>query len=593
MVRGRRFLALWLSLVAVFLVPAPARALGNSALEERSVQRALGDHPDREAAPEGKRIERVEIVRLPVFDEDDPVPDFVNVFHGQTREPVIRRELLFRAGDPYRSDVILETVRNLQGLPQFGVVVVVALKGSSPDQVRVVVIVRDVWSLRLAYDLRGTFKSINYLLINPSEWNLFGTRTLLGGTYTLAPDRYSLGGMVIYPRVAGTKMDALAQGQVYVNRASDKAEGSTGQVALYRELLSLRDKWAFVTGAAWSNEQFRKYNDQNPKRTAAGVPIAYHTDVIRAGAQVTRSFGLVYKFNLTFGVEYAQRKFDRASETTPEDFATFVDKEVPLSDTRLSPFVQLEHKTAHYLATQDVETLELRESFSLEQFAALRLYPALHAAGSTRNLLGSVAWVGYTWPVDTGLLRVVANSSIEVADENRHQASAQGALRFVSPKIGGFARLVVDGALGSAYYNYLNRKLLLGGDTRPRGYVSAYFSGGSALASSLELRTGAINILSARVGAVAFYDVGGTGEQVDDIALHQSVGAGVRILLPQLNREVFRVDWAAPLTPGPGRFPNQPLPGSVYFSFGQAFEMPGTRLPGLFGAETSLLQPSR
>lgn len=559
------------------------------------MQRALGDHPDRDPAPEGKRIERVEIVRQQVFDDDDPVPDFVNVFHGQTREPVIRRELLFRAGDTYRTETILETVRNLQALPQFGVVVVVALKGSSPDQVRLVVIVRDVWSLRLAYELRGTFKSINYLLINPSEWNLFGTRMLLGGVYTLAPDRYSLGGTAIYPRVAGTKMDALAQGQVYLNRVSDKAEGSTGQLALYKDLLSLKDKWAFVTGAFWANEQTRKYNDQVLRKTNEGVPVVYHTDVVRAGGQVTRSYGLVYKFNVTAGVEYARRNFTatRSPETAPADFDSFVRHEVPLSDTRLSPFVQLEHKTARYLATQDVETLELRESFSLEQFAALRLYPALHAAGSTRNLLGSVAWLGYTWPVDTGLLRVVASSSIEVADESRHQATAQGALRFVSPKVGGFARLVVDSALGSTYYNYLNRKLLLGGDTRPRGYVSSFFSGGSAFAGSVELRTGAIDILSARVGAVAFYDVGGTGEQVSDIALHQSVGAGVRILLPQLNREVFRLDWAAPLTPGRGRFPDQPLPGSFYFSFGQAFEMPGMRLPGLFGAETSLLQPTR
>lgn len=572
----------------------PALAADDSALEARSVERALGPHLEREAAPDGKRIERVDIARLPVFDEDDPVPDFVNVFHGQTREPVIRRELLFQPGDTYRAEQVLETVRNLQALPQFGVVVVVALKGSSPDSVRLVVIVRDVWSLRLAYELRGTLKSINYLLVNPSEWNFLGTRTQLGGIFTLAPDRYSAGAIVVHPRVAGTKMDALAQGQVFVNLDSGKAEGSSGQLALYRELISLSDKWGFVTGASWLNEQTRLYSDRKLVRSDEGIPIVYKTDVVRGGGQVTRSYGHTYKFNLTLGVEIAKRRFtaERGEGVSDQDFASFVSHELPVSDTRVSPFVQVEHKTARFLATHDIETLELRESFALGQTAALRLYPALHAVGSTRNLLGSVAWLGYTWPLDTGLVRIVGNSTIEAADESRHQATAQGAVRLVTPKLG-FARLVVDSALGSTYRNYLNRKLYLGGDTRPRGYTSSIFRGGSAFAASAELRTSAINILSARVGAVAFYDVGGTGPYVSEILLHQSVGAGVRILLPQLNREVFRLDWAAPLTAGRGRFPNAPLPGAVYFTFGQAFEMPGTRLPGLFGAETSLLQPTR
>jgi hemolysin activation/secretion protein len=144
--------------------------------------------------------------------------------------------------------------------------------------------------------------------------------------------------------------------------------------------------------------------------------------------------------------------------------------------------------------------------------------------------------------------------------------------------------------LVATYQNYLNRKLVLGGDSRPRGYVSAAFRGASGFAASLELRTFAVNIWSARVGAVAFYDLGGTGERLRDITLHQSVGAGVRILFPQVNRQCFRLDWAAPLTPGRGRIPDRPLPGAVFFTFGQAFDMPKVKLPEILGAETTLLE---
>lgn len=568
----------------------PAAAQENSELEERCAVRALGKDFEREPAPQGKRIESLEVARLPVFDDDDPVPDFVNIFHWQTRESAIRRELLFQAGDVYDADLVQETIRNLQLLPQFGVVVVVALKGKAPDSVRVVVVVRDVWSLRANYSLQGTPKSINYLLLNLSEDNLFGTRTRAGAVFTLQPDRYSLGGLVVHPRIAGSKVDALASTSVFINLDTGKTEGSTGTLALYRDLLARSDKWSFLAGTSWVVEQTRLYSDRRLVLSEQGIPLVYHTSVQRGGAQVTRSFGRELKFNLTWGLQLNRRNYSavRGEGVSEQAFADFVRDELPVSDTRFSPFVQLEHKTTRFLATRDVETLALQESFALGQFASVRVYPAARSLGSSRDLLGSVAWLGYTWALGDGLARAFAGSSVEAADEGKHQATAQAALRIVSPRLG-FARVVLDGAFSSAYENYLNRKVVLGGDSRPRGYVSQAFRGASGAAASLELRTSAVNLFSARVGAVVFYDLGGTGPTLPSVTLHQSVGAGVRVLLPQLNRQCFRLDWAAPLTPGRGRIPDAPLPGGVYFTFGQAFDLPYAKQAQLLSSDGTVL----
>lgn len=599
----------------------PAAALEYSDLEQRTLARALGSEPELDATPEGKLIERVDIVRLEVFDEDDPIPDFVNWFHAQSRESVIQRELLFQAGDRYDPERVAETLRNLQLIRQFGVVVVVPLKSERPGYVRVVVIVRDVWSLRLNFALQGTPTNIGGLLINPVEENLLGTRTSVGGLFLLQPDQYSVGGLVIHPRIAGTKVDASGNGGVHVNLESGEPEGSFGTFALYRNLVALDDTWGFLVGAAWAIQQVRVLNLENsgvlidygfpppvppfwysgemPDISARfaqqpalshGIPIAYSSSIQRAGAEVTRSFGDKLKTLLTGGIELNRRKFEatRPETATVADFQAFVAQELPVSDTRLSPFVQLEHKTTRYLATRDVETLELQESFWLGHAAALRVYPALRDLASSRDLLGTVSWLGYTWPLRDGLLRIVGSSSIEQADHSRHQAAAQAALRIVSPRLR-FARFVLDTALVTTYRNYLNRKLVMGGDTRPRGYVPGFFRGASGFGGSLELRTFSINVLSARVGAVAFYDLGGVGEVVQDLALRQSLGAGVRVLFPQINRACFRLDWAAPLTPGPGRIPDQPLPGALFFTFGQAFDLPKLKLPEVLGAETTLL----
>ena len=53
-------------------------------------------------APEGKIIESIETERLDVFERRDFLPKpllFVNVFHATTRDHVIRREILQRAGE--------------------------------------------------------------------------------------------------------------------------------------------------------------------------------------------------------------------------------------------------------------------------------------------------------------------------------------------------------------------------------------------------------------------------------------------------------------------------------------------------------------
>src|SRR5687768_17850489 len=49
---------------------------------------------------------------------------------------------------------------------------------------------------------------------------------------------------------------------------------------------------------------------------------------------------------------------------------------IPVSDTRLGPFVQLFEHDERYLRTFDLETLGLEENHQLGTAALLRLYPA-------------------------------------------------------------------------------------------------------------------------------------------------------------------------------------------------------------------------
>jgi outer membrane protein assembly factor BamA len=164
-----------------------------SELEQSIAEQALAEHGfEIDPAPEGKRVESIRMVRLEVFDERDPVPDFINVFHVTSQPYVIRRELLFHEGEPYDAVKFAESARNLRATSQLSVVLVLAVRGSTEDSVRVLVITKDIWSLRLNWDVKLTNSQIASLILNPTEQNLFGTHTSIGLRFRLVPDTYSL-----------------------------------------------------------------------------------------------------------------------------------------------------------------------------------------------------------------------------------------------------------------------------------------------------------------------------------------------------------------------------------------------------------------
>src|SRR5688500_19590683 len=118
--------SLWLAGLALCLLSAAQPARADSYYELERTQKLLtrlGLTPDE--APDGKRIADVQVVRDDVFVEDEIWPSWWNIFHGLTREHIVRRELLFDEGDPYVTARIEETMRNLRGMLIFALVRVV------------------------------------------------------------------------------------------------------------------------------------------------------------------------------------------------------------------------------------------------------------------------------------------------------------------------------------------------------------------------------------------------------------------------------------------------------------------------------------
>jgi hypothetical protein len=177
-----------------------------------------------ERAPEGKIIERVILRPLDVLEERDPLPGFaidvLNAFHATSRPYTIKRELLSNVGQPYHQVTVDETARNLRSIRQFSVVLCVPLVGSRPDRVRLLVITKDIWSLRLNSDFRIAGGGLESLVLAPSEENLFGTHHSVSLRFSLDPASYSLGTTYRVPRIADSRLEAAVSNSITINRTS-------------------------------------------------------------------------------------------------------------------------------------------------------------------------------------------------------------------------------------------------------------------------------------------------------------------------------------------------------------------------------------
>lgn len=557
-----------------------AEANGRSELENSFVAEALAEIGwDEEPNPEGKEIEAIEVHVFRVFDRRDPVPDFVNVFHARTREWVVAQDVIQRVGEAWERGRVLESERNLRALRQLSLANVVPAKGSSPDKVRMLVVVKDVWSVRLNSDWAYGSSGLDFLLLNPMEENLGGLRASLGGLFVLERDRYYLGGGITYPRMFGTNFTVAVTGGAIVNRFDRENEGSYGSFSFSSPLRFRRDRWGYGTDASFTTQIVRQYRNgqldgvfvQTNPGDIEFLPWMYEAQSLEANYWGTRSFGITHKLDIGAGLQIADARYAVVEdlEASREAIRIFADQVLPVSDRRLSPYLSLAAYSTRFHRSLNIETLGLQEDYRLGYGLITTIFAASETLGSSRDLIGSNVSAGYTVPLGSGLLRVAASNRIVVANEQRHEAFVSARGRIVSPHTA-VGRLHLDGYIGHRYQDYLNvAPFRLGGDNRLRGYPASTFDGKNLISGNAEFRTPGIDILSAQVGLAAFYDLGAATDEIKSAAFYQGTGAGVRILFPQVERTVMRLDWGLPVSGD-----RDVLPGAFFFTFGQAFPMP-------------------
>jgi hypothetical protein len=547
----------------------------------RDAESALGARV--EPSPEGKLIERIDFVRLDPIDSRDALPSAVDVVHTTSKPFVLRRELQVREGDAWRTALVDESARNLRRLPQLSLVVCVPLRGSAEDRVRLVVLTKDVWSLYVDFDLAVTGGGLESLTLEPKESNIAGLHHTGLGRFVLEPKALTLGASYEIPRVDGRWLDLVVDGNVVVNRATGDLEGSYGSTSIERPLVSSRTEWAWSAGSNFSTRVIRRYVNAEvatftPSAPAsAAIPWVWRERTFEEHAKLTRSFGWETKNDVSLGASLARARYRAPSDGSldPRAVAEFERAAVPVGEDRVGPFVQWHGYSSDFLHTFDLDTLGLQEDLRLGHDLWLRAYPVLSGLGSSRDFMGGYAGAAHGVALGDGIARASLESTLEANTHALTDGWVKAAVGIVTPRFG-VGRLVWKATAFNRFRNHLNARSYVGGDSELRGYPSRYLTGKDYLTTNIEYRTRSFDVASIQLGAAAFYDVGDAMNGFDHLDPKQSLGCGLRLVFPQVERAVLRLDVGVPVSAGPR--PADVPPVAFFLAFHQAISLPSAGL---------------
>ena len=531
-------LAMWLALCCAAAAPAQ--------------QHAAADHPAGPSGPSvatplpsaeeleslGAVIGRIVVVPGEIFDtriagESGWLYRTANKLHIRTRPSIIREQLLFASGEPYRQRLIEETERLLRANDYLydATIVPVAFDGRTVDlEVRT----RDVWTLNpgVSFSREGGKSQCGAQL---EEQNLLGTGQQLKFEWNSDVDRESLSLTFFDPHF----LDGFTRFELsYV----DSDDGQTRVLRLERPFYALDTRRA--AGLRLGD------NERIDSRYVLGKRVGefehhaeYHeiyagrSDGLR-GSEVAR---------WTYGLTYHR---DRFAPVPDEPLGG------PLPGDRelLYPWLGIEYIQDRYQERRNLDQIRRTEDVLVGLRASARLGLAADGLGSDRNAL------------------VMGAAIQDGADLSpRHSVFGHASVS---------GRLEDDGirngvlSAGGRYYRQTSRRskfyasasgtltdhldeelqLLLGGDSGLRGYPLRYQAGTARALLTLEQRyyTDWYPFRLFHVGGAAFFDVGRTwGRDVTgagSLGWLKDAGIGLRLGSSRSSfGNVIHIDLAFPL----------------------------------------------
>ena len=497
--------------------------------------------PPEELEARGSIIGEVKIRVGDVFDtsvegESAWLYRTANKLHIETRPSVIRDQLLFKPGEPYRHRLVQETERILRanGYLYDAVVVPVAFDGTTVDlEVRT----RDVWTLNPGFNFnrKGGENSIGFQV---EEDNLLGTGREIDVEWSSNVDRESI--LVSYydPHF----IESFTRlGLAYV----DADDGNSTLLHLRRPFYALDARHA------WS--VYLNDNERTDARYVLGKSVGefqHREEYYELFGGRSRGLDGNWVRRWTYGVSYDSDRF------APEPGIPLGG---PLPEDRelAYPWIGFELVENRFQERMNLDQIRRTEDVLVGLRASARIGYAAEASGSDRDAVIASAAVQDGRDLRPGhSVFAAASASGRIEDDGIHNGylGAEGRYYWTTSRYSKFYA-AVSGAVTENLDE--EAQLLLGGDNGLRGYPLRYQAGTARALLTLEQRyyTKWYPFRLFHVGAAAFFDMGRTwGTDVtgaESDGLLKDVGIGLRLGSSRSSfGNVIHIDLAFPLDGG-------------------------------------------
>ncbi len=481
-------------------------------------------------------ISSVDINRMDVFDSelrDDNwfVYRWGNTLHILTKEWVIRDELLYEVGDELDTLKILETERNLRALEFIGEADTELEFGEDSSTVKVELTTSDQWTTIIGPTTEGGGGEYTFGFA-VSEKNLFGWGKDIMGEYYTGNDLKGHYLDYIDYNFFRTRLRAS------LNWENDGYVRST-EFSIRKPLYSLTDKYAVSIYGFNSDGNIRYFYSGNEL-------FRYQSKSEKYSAMLTRSFGALFKKNLSVKLHWSEEEYSYASH-----FSAYRSL-VPPDETEMRADLEL------YLGKTGYKTVRYLDNFGNVEDLTL-------GWGLTTSIGRAFETLGGNITRNYGKIRL--STALNPVRDIYIAASGSASARFDGDWENAFyahklylywknsQRAVSALRLLAGFYDRPNSYIVnyIGGKFGLRGYDNYSLAGQNYLVANFEQRYySPIKILTVALGLAGFVDVGKTWYEnagYDSEDWKADAGIGLRFgLTKSSGNKVVRMDIARSLS---------------------------------------------
>ncbi|MFL6199067.1 MAG: hypothetical protein ACJ76J_07820 [Thermoanaerobaculia bacterium] len=479
---------------------------------------AAGDGPlppDPVLEGQGAVVGEVVVHVGDVFDPSDPQEDrrvfrVVNRLHRNTREGVIRNQLLFRSGDRYSRHSLEESERLLRKDRYLYDVKIRPLRYDG-NRVDVEVVTRDVWTLNVGAGLgrSGGESSVHFEL---QDTNLLGTGKSLTLRQSSDVDRTESLIRFDDPAVLGSRVQ-LSVG------LSDNSDGRRQEIYFGQPFYSMESRWSAQMSALSDDRTDTLYRLGH---VSGGFQHQEERFEVRGGLSNGLVDGRVQRW--TGGLAWQRDRYSLL-----DGFAAPAG--LPEERVLAYPWIAWDLVEDRYAETSNLDQIRRTEDLQLGGQLHLRLGWSSSLLGSTGDAAVFDAAASTGWkPSEDQTLLLSSGLTGRWGRDGAEDLLLDGTARYYWRDFG--EHLFFATLEGSLARNLdPGKQLLLGGDSGLRGYPLRYQDGDARALLTLEQRffTGFYPFHLFHVGGAVFFDAGRTWGGANGLGLLKDVGFGLRL----------------------------------------------------------------